>query len=97
MNRRGFITGMTSLIVSPSIVRASSLDFVPRARLPVRLSLIDQAAVQEAIDEQRQRLIALLVNPSAILEPLPFKSADDTPGRLRPLIPKLPDASWRKL
>lgn len=29
--RRGFITGLISLVAAPAIVRASSLDYVPRA------------------------------------------------------------------
>lgn len=32
MNRRGFITGAVSLLTAPMIVRASSLDYVPRLR-----------------------------------------------------------------
>ena len=30
MNRRGFITGLTGLLCAPALVRASSLDALPR-------------------------------------------------------------------
>jgi hypothetical protein len=30
MNRRGFLIGATSLLTAPSLVRANSLDYVPR-------------------------------------------------------------------
>lgn len=30
MNRRGFISGLTGLLCAPALVRASSLDAVPR-------------------------------------------------------------------
>ena len=30
MNRRKFITGATTLLMTPSLVRASSLEYVPR-------------------------------------------------------------------
>ena len=31
MNRRGFLTAATAFLASPALVRASSLDYVPRA------------------------------------------------------------------
>lgn len=31
MNRRGFFAGLGALVAAPALVRASSLDFVPRA------------------------------------------------------------------
>lgn len=54
MNRRGFITGTMALLTAPAIVRASSLDALPRFRV-LRLShkFIDATSVLPAYGYDR--------------------------------------------
>jgi len=38
LNRRGFLIGASAMLVAPALVRATSLDFIPR---PAPLSMVD--------------------------------------------------------
>lgn len=63
IERRGFLIG---LLASPALVRASSLDFVPRAvPTPGVMTLEDMIALQDAF---RDHLIDQFVNPPLLMD-----------------------------